>query len=247
MEYICPKCKKHFRFKSTYERHLNIKGSCVKEDSLKCPICGKVFANRQSKFRHMKSQKCLKDLESETKLVKKQYTQIKKTLDTLTGQINKTKSNGGDININQINNINNVVININNFGNENMSHITDKMLKRLIQKPEVAVPELLKEIHFNPNYPENKNIRITNKKEKYAQVFLEQQWLLTTKSDILNQMVDKGVDILDNCFEENYDDLSNFKRSNFEKFQSYMEDDLSKGRKRVCKDTELLVLNNSKE
>ena len=248
VEYVCQNCDKKFSHKSTFKRHLARKFPCKKEagnfkgqhrvtlktKKSECDDCGKQFTNRHSKSRHMTNQRCyktaaMKRLESERDL-------LKDRLDKLAEQLKDSGTTNININI----------VNINSFGNESMSHISPNLLQQLIQKPGVAVPELLRQIHFDPEHPENHNIRITNRKENYAQIFLDQQWLLAKKADVLNKMVDKGVSLLDNCFEEHSNTLSDFKRCNFEKFQEEMGDDASKARKRVCDDAELLVLNNSK-
>ena len=61
---------------------------------------------------------------------------------------------------------------INSFGKENTSYITKDYIDSLIsQGPMNIIPTLLKYIHFNPNHKENHNIKITNKKDNYAQIF----------------------------------------------------------------------------
>ena len=64
----------------------------------------------------------------------------------------------------------NITININAFGNENLEYIDDKAITECISRVYKSIPSLLEKIHFDPEHPENHNIKITNKKLPYASV-----------------------------------------------------------------------------
>ena len=63
-------------------------------------------------------------------------------------------------------------ITINNFGKETTNHISKKFLDSLICAPFAAIPKLTHAIHFDPNHPENDNVRITNRKDNYIDVHI---------------------------------------------------------------------------
>ena len=69
-------------------------------------------------------------------------------------------------------------IHINNYGKENLDYITEGYISKLLKIPYGAVPKLIKHIHFNPEHPENHNIKITNKKLPYASVFKDDKFIL---------------------------------------------------------------------
>ena len=60
-----------------------------------------------------------------------------------------------------VNVTNNININLDDYGSENLSHID--WIKHFIA---VDLPKLLKEIHFHPDVPENNNIRLKYDKMK---------------------------------------------------------------------------------
>ena len=65
--------------------------------------------------------------------------------------INNTMNN------NQINNIDNSKkIDIHNYGEEDLSHITDHDYKEMLKDPFSALSKLINAIHFNDLKPENK-------------------------------------------------------------------------------------------
>jgi hypothetical protein len=144
---------------------------------------------------------------------------------------------------NQTNNNNTFHIKINNFGQESTEYITEKLIAKLIQTPVNAIPNLIKHLHFHPDHPENCNVRITNHREKFARVFQNESWELARKVDVVNSMVDSGFNMLDTYYESN--PKEDTKSEKYQKFQEQMDRENSKTRKRVCEDTEIVVLNES--
>ena len=79
---------------------------------------------------------------------------------------------------------------------------------------------LLKDIHFNPNHPENHNVKIPNGKEKFAIVYMNGEWEVRKKRDVISNMVDMSYNIVDCYCEDNKMILSDTKRNNFIEFQT---------------------------
>ena len=52
-------------------------------------------------------------------------------------------------------------IQLNSYGNEDITHITDKLKNEMLKLPFTAIPRMIEEIHFNNDKPENKNIELT--------------------------------------------------------------------------------------
>lgn len=238
--YTCQRCLKKFNHRGTYQRHLARKFPCKtpteKMDSkFYCKQCNKTFSSNQSLKRHQKKSDCIRIQKLEN-----QQEEMQKKFDLLLEEF-RSKPPNTTYNIQNTYNVQ-----INNFGYENTSYITDQMLLKLMQNPKVAVHELLRYIHFNPEHPENRNIRITNRKERFAHVFSNRSWQLAKKTDVLEKLVNKGYVLLDNCFEEaGKDALKPFRVEKYQQFQELMDELDSKMRKKVAEDTELLVLNNS--
>ena len=131
---------------------------------------------------------------------------------------------------------------INNYGNENLDYLTEGYLTSLLKIPCGSVLTLLKDIHFNPNHPENHNVKIPNRKEKFAIVYMNGQWKLRKKSEVISSMVDMSYNIVDCHFEDNKMILSDTKRNNFIEFQSNYDN--GKLKKTIEGDLEVEILNN---
>jgi uncharacterized C2H2 Zn-finger protein len=235
-EHTCPRCKKVFAHKGSYNRHLRRKYPCHPPDdeNRTCKRCNnQVFATRQSYVRHVERR-------HDSRIDK-----LENQLDALLSELRKPKEPTTTNNTTYIQNTYNVQIN--SFGSENTSYITQKFMRRLISKPEEAVPELLRHIHFNPEHPENQNVRITNKKERFAQIFEGCEWQVARKADVLDKLVAKGYDMLDDCFEgsDTQGEMPMRRKQRYRRFQQGMDQANSKTRKKVEEDTEILVLNHS--
>ena len=70
--------------------------------------------------------------------------------------VNNTINNNNTVNNNTMNIVN--IINVNGYGNENRDHIDKYLYERCIGRPSDFVPDLILNIHFNPDYPENHNV-----------------------------------------------------------------------------------------
>ena len=173
-----------------------------------CSYCSKKLSNYKNKWRH--EQKCKKKkksqeellknlLEEKDNLIKKMFTENKKmfTENTkLTKQLIKlTERSGNNISNNTINSHNKIIINA--YGSENLEYISNKLLKKLVNKPGTAIPNLLKIIHFNDKYPENKNIKVTNIHDPYIKVHNGDDWKLKNKGDIIEDIIITKREILD--------------------------------------------------
>jgi hypothetical protein len=241
------------------------KTKATESELFACLHCGKGFKHYQSRWRHERKctkQRRVRDENSEEPTVsdmirlfqrqntqheeeKKSWESEKAELKTCICKILEKVSTPTPTTIMQHNTYN--IVQINNFGKEDTSHIETGLLQKLLKTPGTAVPELLRQIHFHPDHPENRNVKITNKRERYAHVFRDQQWQLARKDDVLDKMVESGFSLLDSCFEgAGKSRLTQNKQRRYKSFQQNMDDTKSDTRRRVCEDTEIMVLNNSK-
>ena len=178
---------------------------------LNCAHCNKLYKHKQSKWKH--EQKCNKNenkllkklLEEKDKLILVLFEEMKKDKDEmkknkkenkkLLKQLIKLSNNGTNINNNNINSHNKIIINA--YGCENIEYVTEKILKRLVSKPGSAIPNLLKMIHFNDKYPENKNLKVTNIHDPYIKVHNGDDWKIKSKCDIIEDIITSKRDMLD--------------------------------------------------
>ena len=215
-----------------------------KEDKKnECPFCFKLFSTRHGKSRHMKT--CKKKQETE-ELVISQNDKIMK-MEKEIEELKKKSTTTNNI-TNNNNTINNN-IHINNYGEENLKHLRSKDFRDIICSMYNAVPQLIEKIHFDPEHPENQNIKYTNKKFPYLKIMKDNKWQLVNKKYELFDLIDNKCYLLKEKYykilEKNKYNINEFQKNKIEEFMDkYNEDD-----KRVMLDliekTELMLLNNS--
>ena len=142
-------------------------------EGFNCKYCDSFFTKRQNKWRHEKTckEKHLYSLEEVNTIMKDRDIII----DELRKQIELLLQNRGNT-THTTNNTNNYTQNnyivINAFGNENLKYITKNDINKLIAgSPMSSIPNLLKQIHFNPDHRENHNIKIPNKKNSLTKIY----------------------------------------------------------------------------
>lgn len=181
----CDKCYKTFTCRKTLNRHRVI---CRElPDPLMCPYCDKIFPSRQAKSNHCK--KC-KTMPRETAIALVPTT----SSDIVPHTINNVQNNVQNNVHNNVQNQQNIstlnIININNFGHEKKDHITNEVLdQRLREVNGHGIYNLIRDIHFNPEIPENQNVRMGVKRDKSVEVKEDDQWRRRDHADILDIMI----------------------------------------------------------
>lgn len=86
--------------------------------------------------------------------------------------------------------------NLNNYGNENLSYLTTDFLDDCVKRLNNGMKNLVQHIHFNPQVPENRNIRVLSKKQNLLETFRDGAWHPCDKNNTLDEMIKKGYRIL---------------------------------------------------
>ena len=160
---------------------------------------------------------------------------------------NNTLNNNTSNNNNSINNTltnNNNKIQVNNYGNENLDMLTDSYMKKMVQYPYTAIPQMIKKIHFNDKYPENKNIRMLNKRSNKIQILNIDRWEYVSKKEAIKELIDDKNYHLDKYYEDNKHQFSDVNQNRFEKFQEKITSSDKNTIKTVNDKTELVFWNN---
>lgn len=167
-----------------------------KEKPHECANCGKTFTTRQAKSRHMKGCQSV-STPNDIEILKQQLLQQQKSIVALQQQL-ACKSNAGNNNTTNhnhgtINNNIHIHVTPRSFGNENMDAIPDSFLANTIM--DLQIRNLIKELHFDPEYPENHNIRLLSTKQQLMQMYLDDKWqtipMLKGISDLIEQATSK--------------------------------------------------------
>ena len=265
--YKCNVCNIDTNLKSNYNRHLktikhirNVNNLCNKKNNLEkvytkytqsihmdtqsihkiehfCDLCDKSFSSKQSMYRH-KRMYCKATKENNNCI-----DQLKSMIQEQNHHINKLIDKVGTTNI-TTNNIQNN-IQLNNYGKEDISYITDTMKSNLLKGPYNMIPKLIEHVHFNDNKPENQNILYPNKKENKIKIFKDNKWIYKDKQEVLNDLIDGKYFILDSHYENVLKDKFNkYNKKIYETFRELFDDKDVALHEQLKKDCELMLLNN---
>lgn len=180
-----------------------------------CEICGKKFNSASNKSRH---KKICETKDSELIDLKNVVKDLENELFKVKNMINTNNTTNNTINI-QINNSDTDVY-LRPFGQENMTPLNIQIIGDLFLN--LNIPELLKILHCNPDYPENHNIRIKSVKRKAIEIYRGDKWDIVTYVKGLNEYLLQGYSI----FQEYY---GNYKETiKNEMTQKELEDTLIK-------------------
>ena len=203
-----------------------------------CEFCQMAFSRRDNLIRH-ETKRCKKREISYKDLFFDMKKQLEKEKKEFKKQIEILLHKVGDTTINNTQNIQ-----LNNYGNEDMSHITDNLKTQLIKGPYGMITKLIEAVHFNDAKPENKNIALTNKKDNRIQIFTGNKWIYKNKSEVLNDLIDGKYFILDTHYDDICNTLDNVNKLRYSKFRYYFDEKTNKLFYDLTKECELLLLNN---
>lgn len=216
--YKCPRCGYTTDRSSNLRNHVlkaNLCPSTISDDDLvslrqkfttskdsntyECHICKKLFKTTQTLKRHQK--KC------ETHDNKDAIIQQIACLLTKLSHIDHPQVT----NINHIQNIqnNNIQINIssekqpinvNEFLHENLAYISDDYILKCAKRLDNGLVDLIKTIRFNPEHPENMNVKIHVKRDKTVYVYNNGKWEICDSKWTLEEMIVQGARIIHQKF-----------------------------------------------
>uniref|UniRef100_A0A6C0LXN6 Uncharacterized protein n=1 Tax=viral metagenome TaxID=1070528 RepID=A0A6C0LXN6_9ZZZZ len=191
--------------------------------------------NREAKF---KEEIKIQYEEREQKW-REERLELKKEIEKLMEKVGDTH------NYHQTFNQNNFILN--NYGEENTKYLSKEYMLNLIKMPYGSIPKLIKDIHFHPKHPENHNLKITNKKLPYVQLYKNSKWTIHDKKDVINNIIDDSFNLIDEHYNEaNKEDFQKRKIINYKNFQNDMNNHDKTIKKKINKEVEILILNESK-
>jgi len=211
-----------------------------------CHYCHKIFSRSDSLARHIdKSCRARKSLDdSKEKMFQKlliEHNELIKRIDILEKE-NKKYKHVVKNNIQIQNNVFN--IKMIPFGKEDISSITNRTYKQIIDRGFMSIPAFVEKIHFDKNKPEFQNIYISNMRDDYILVFDGNDWKLSNKTDTLDTLYNEKFCILENKFQELIDDLPENVISKFRRFLNKSDDDNTKNG--IKKELKLILYNHRK-
>jgi len=199
-----------------------------------CDFCDATFSTKPHKRRHE-----LHFCKENTSIMTNKIQTLEKEKKKLEKEIVKLIDKVGNVTNN--NNTNNIIV-VNNYGKENTDYLTIDKIKKLLNRPYDSVQELIKMLHYDPEHPENHNIKITNKKEPYALVWNDPIWELRKKKSVVKDLVDKGFMMIDTTH-----DTIDETNTKYIKFQDNFEDNASNIKDKIEEETEIVIINETKK
>ena len=275
--------KKHKRNEEKYDKELQKSSTNIAEMSTAiaqnstnehkpykkygCEFCGCQLKTKANLTRHQKyycksyippsdidvMHEKIKNFESLLEDQQKQHDKEKKMLFK---QIEKLLDKVGNTTNIQTNNIesniqNNIILN--NYGKEDLSHITDKFKEQLIKIPYSMIPKMIEAVHFNDERPENKNISLTNKKDNLIKIFKDNKWVYQGKEETINSLVDGKYLLLDSFYETKFENSGteideviekDTTKKDYSKFREFFEKGDKELVEKLKRECELVLLNN---
>lgn len=235
MEYICNLCNKNYSSYQSLWNHNKKFHQEIKKNN--CEYCNKIFSQKSSLNRHYKNcnykikydnkikgdndnklkqenellKRKLELCSNDVEMLKKQILELMnnnckvhpKTLTKINKQLNNNNINNGTIN--NINN--NVIIQL---GNEALSEfLTNKQKIKFLNDKHNCLDNLVKFIHFNDDYPQFKNILITNMKDDLAYKFDSNQnkFIAIEKNILMHDIIYERMCDITLFYEELIDQL----------------------------------------
>lgn len=185
----CKRCCHEFSTKSNLLQHLRRMNPCgvvdqdidrgayiiqltTKEHSneaVVCEHCHKQFNSRSSRNRHRAS--CTHKNDQQLKAVQEELSELRKLISTQ-ASTNQTINNfAGNVNNGIVNNFN---FDLRNFGDENMDAVPLDLVRSAFMFLEFKT--IFENLHFDPNFPENRNVRMKSKKQEMLQIYKDNKW-----------------------------------------------------------------------
>lgn len=226
----CSLCSKIYKNKITYNKHITLNRCSIKVLDNKCQYCNNTFKTKQNKQKH--EVRCPENkkvvLDEKIRIVTETLEEIKKITgrDVDIGLICPGSTFGNLINNGTINNVVNNTQNIiiNNFGDEDTSHITKKQLIKAFKMCKEFPLEMIKFTHFNKDKPENHNIYKPNFKDKYVKYFNDSVWKMGDANKIITELYMSKMDIAEEKFEDLKVYLSEITKDRFQWFLDNREE-----------------------
>ena len=217
------------------------------QTKLKCKYCEQCYRHKSSLSKHIKYS-CTKNKDEDLKelvrlmniQMEQQRQELTKTIETQSKQIEKLM---GKLEISgSFNNTTNNTINhftLLPYRETDISHLTDQDYMYCIKRVNHCVKSMIEKVHFNPLKPENRNIYISNIKDKYIMLYDGQNWNVANKKDELDRLYEEKEMMLEEWLD------SNPEKELKDKFMKYLDNkDNDECLNRIKEEIKMMIYNS---
>lgn len=249
MVFVCERCHYTTKLKADYKKHLTRKIKCAdifssKEPSdiindlinndckeYKCDNCSKYFKSASSRANH----KRVCEKERERKQLEDLLKQFNEKLDLFdkrfqTTQVNETHDTTNTVNLYIGTNpfINNIGVSgprlnkveLREFGHENMDALPQTFIGECFMN--LKFRDIIENLHCDPDFPENHNIRLKSIKRNVMEIFRDNKWVAVSLAYGIEELINKTTTIFENYAKKNEKRIYNEDMSE-EEFESNMD------------------------
>lgn len=212
-DHICSRCGHTASTRSNLYQHLRRKTPCqpslsdrstheLLEEMLKervpdtrvipCPYCSSKFSSRQAKSKHLKKCKPPTTVDQEKDDTLVPMSVIDALMDKKFKELTLNATNNGTINTGTINNITIQVQQptaLRNFGEENMDAAPLNFIRSTFMNLEFRT--LFENLHCDPEYPENHNVRIKSVKRDMMEIYDNNKWNTMTSISGMKKVIEQ--------------------------------------------------------
>ena len=229
---VCQYCDKEFSTVKSKNRHIKYTCKKNKDEDMKELV-------RLLNEQNLMKEKDMKEMQTQMANIERLNEKLQKQIDKLTSKlqiqhIHNTNSNNNTINYN---------IKLLNYNQTDYTHLTEQDYVNCIQDCNYCVKSLIEKVHFNEEKPENKNIYISNIKNKYIMLYKNNKWQLVDRKSQLDDLYDYNEVLLENWYAEYKDQYPDMIKS----FERYLKNkDNGDEVTNKIKDEILLMLYNNR-
>jgi len=218
----------------------------IKKSETTCNICGKTYCNKYSLKTHQKTCNEKKTIQENMNILKEKNSQLQNDVKMIKKMLAKEKNKQI---INNTTNImqNNIQININDYGKEDISHISIEFVKDLISKMNTySIVKYIEAVHFQN--PMNTNIVIPpNSQNKIILLKNGDNWTMNDKNHVLNGMIVKNFDRINDVYEQISSNLPNMIRKTYTQYANNFDTKTEPNERASVKQrTEEMIINKQK-
>ena len=211
-----------------------------------CEFCGSTFKTRHIMLKHIRLNcKTKKEFDKNQSAKDMEIQELKSQVKELISKVgNTTMTTINNQTYNQQTNVQQNNVNLNVFGKEDLSMLTDDVKRELIKGPYDMMPKLMEMVYFNKEYPQNHTLKLVNKNKDILKIYDKNGWKFVDKDATVDYILeDKNCEV-DDYYDLNGEEFSHFVKNTYKDFRKVFDSRDKELWKKIKRDVDLLLWNN---